>query len=116
MLEKQAIRVVQSDQKGFATQVFLVLKKDEGHRLVINLKVLSRFEHFKMEGFHMVKDMAKKGDWSAKIDLKDVYLLVPVHPSHQKFPALVSMAGQSIPVPVCAIWSILCLSHLHKTN
>ena len=25
------------------------------------------------------------GDWLAKIDLKDAYFLVPVHPSHQKF-------------------------------
>ena len=32
----------------------------------------------------MVKDLIKPGDWLAKIDLKDVYFLVPVYPS-QKF-------------------------------
>ena len=88
MLGKQAIRVVQPDQRGFVSQIFLVPKKDGGYRPVINLKALNKFiveEHFKMEGFHMVKDLIKPGDWLAKIDLKDAYFLVPVHPSHQKF-------------------------------
>ena len=88
MLGKQAIRVVQPDQRGFVSQIFLVPKKDGGHRPVINLKALNKFivkEHFKMEGFRMVKDIIKPGDWLAKIDLKDAYFLVPVHYSHQKF-------------------------------
>ena len=38
-----------------------------------------------MEGFHMVKDLVKPGDWLAKIDPKDAYFLVPVHPNHQKY-------------------------------
>ena len=64
-------------------------KKDEGFRLVINLKALNKFkaeEQFKMEGFHMVKDLAKPGDWLTKLDLKDVYFLVPIDPSYQKHP------------------------------
>ena len=55
-------------------------KKDRGHRLVINLKALNRFvveEHFKMESF---QDLVKPGDCLAKIDLKDAYFLLPVHP------------------------------------
>jgi len=66
MIGKQAISVVLSDQRGFVSQIFLVSKKDGGHRPVINLKALIRFiveEHFKMEGFHMVKDLVKPGDW-----------------------------------------------------
>ena len=88
MLEKQAISLVQPDQRGFVSQIFLVPKKDGGHRPVVNLKALNRFiveEHFKMEGFHMVKDLVKPGDWLAKLDLKDAYFLVPVDPSHQKY-------------------------------
>ena len=88
MIEKRAISVVQPDQRGFVSQIFLVPKKDGGHRPVVNLKALNKFiveEHFKMEGFHMVKDLVKPGDWLAKLDLKDAYFLVPVDPNHQKF-------------------------------
>ena len=70
MVEKQAITVVQPDQRGFVSQIFLVPKKDGGHRPIANLKALNKFiveELFKMEGFHMVKDLVKSGDWLAKI-------------------------------------------------
>ena len=76
MLGKQAIRVVQSDQRGFVSQIFLVPKKDGGHKPVINLKALNKFiveEHFKMEGFCMVKDL--KVNCNAKfLLLKYVYV------------------------------------------
>ena len=42
---------------------------------VVNLKPLNKFvaeEHFKVEGFHMVKDLVNSGDWLTKLDLKDV--------------------------------------------
>ena len=71
----------------YVSQIFLVSKKDGSHRPVINLKALNKFaveEHFKMEGFHMTKDLVKPEDWLAKIDLKDAYFLVPIHPSHQQ--------------------------------
>ena len=42
-------------------------------------------EYFKMEGFHMVKDLVENKDWMAKIDLKDAYFLVPIRPAHQTF-------------------------------
>ena len=115
MLGKQAIRVVQPGQRGFVSQIFLVPKKDGGHRPVINLKALNKFiveEYFKMKGFHMVKDLIKPGDWLAKIDLKDAYFLVPVHPSHQKF----LQFQQTVRVSVSAFRPILCPSHLHKTD
>ena len=54
----------------------------------VNLKALNKYileEHFMMEGFHMVRDLVRQGDWLAKIDLKDAYFLIPVHTCHQKF-------------------------------
>ena len=86
MIGKQA-SVVQPGQEGFVSQIFLVPKKNSGYRPVVNLKALNKFvaeEHFKMEGFHMVKDLVKPGDWLTELDLKDAYFLIPIDPSHQK--------------------------------
>jgi len=33
----------------------------------------------------MVKDLAKPGDWLAKINLKDTYFMAPIDPNHQKY-------------------------------
>ena len=65
MLEKGAIRVIHQHQREFVSQIFLVPKEDGGHQPVVNLKALNRFiveEHFKMEGFHMIKDLVRPGD------------------------------------------------------
>ncbi|CAB4003828.1 Hypothetical predicted protein, partial [Paramuricea clavata] len=43
------------------------------------------YEHFKMEGIHMLRDLLKKGDFFVKIDLKDAYLTVPIWKNHQKY-------------------------------
>ena len=69
-----------------------------------------------MEGFHMVKDLVKPGDWLAKLDLKDVYFLVPIDPNHQKFLQFHAVAGQSIPVSLSAIRPILCPSYLYEVD
>ena len=54
-------------------------QEDGGYHSVINLTALNNHileEHFKMEGFHMVKELIRPQDWLAKVDLKDAYLLV----------------------------------------
>lgn len=59
--------------------VFLVLKKDGGHKPVINLKVLNIFihtKHLKMEGIHPLRVLLYIGDWMAKVDLKDTYYIM----------------------------------------
>ena len=63
-------------------------KKTGGHRPIVNLKPLNKFivyEHFKMENLETVRFLVRKGDWFVKLDLKDAYLTVPVHNSHQKY-------------------------------
>ena len=84
----RAICLLKDHQVGFVSQLFLVPKKDGGFCPVVNLKALNKYileEHFKMEGFHMVRDLVRQGDWLAKIDLKDAYFLILVHPFYQKF-------------------------------
>lgn len=74
---KKAITQVPQNQTGFISQLFLVPKIDGGQRPVINLKTLNRFirwEHFQMEGLHMLPDVLIARDWMVKIDRKDAYL------------------------------------------
>ena len=77
MILKGAISPVKTGiEDGILSRIFLVPKKDGGHRPIINLKRLNNFvphHHFKMEGIHMLKDLLKQGDFMTKIDLKDTY-------------------------------------------
>ena len=69
LVRKGAICLLKDHQVGFVSQLFLVPKKDGGFRPVVNLKTLNKYileEHFKMEGFHMVRDLVRQGDWLAK--------------------------------------------------
>ena len=51
------------------------------------IKRLNKFmikSHFKMEGFHMLKDVLQRGDWMSSVDLKDAYFSVPIAQPHRK--------------------------------
>ena len=91
LLAKKAIHQVLThtpSNRGFISSIFIVPKKDGGNRPVINLKPLNQFliyEHFKMEGIHMLRDLLKQNDYLVKIDLKDAYLTVPIWKDHQKY-------------------------------
>ena len=64
----------------FYSSLFLVPKKSGQMRPVINLRPLNqflRYQHFKMEGIHVVKDLLRQGDWLTRINLKDVYFSIP---------------------------------------
>ena len=81
-------QVTSNTKGGFVSSIFLVDKKDGGRHPVINLKNLNSFvdfQHFKMEGIHMLRDLLKKGDFMVKLDLKDAYFTVPVWIGHQKY-------------------------------
>ena len=36
-----------------------------------------------MEGLHILLELLQAGDWMVKMDLKDAYLQIPIHPTHQ---------------------------------
>ena len=88
MLEKGAISPVENHRDGFLSTIFIVPKKDGGHRPIINLKRVNQFiphHHFKMEGIHMLKDLLRQGDFMAKIDLKDAYFAVQISEPDRKY-------------------------------
>ena len=63
MILKGAISPAETGiEDSFLSSIFLVPKKDGGHRPIINLNRLNKFvpyHHFKMEGIHMLKDLLK---------------------------------------------------------
>jgi len=65
-----------AQQGKFHFPNFCGLQNDGCCHLVINLKALNKFVHFKMGDFHMVK---KNKDWIAKIDKKNLVLIDPAH-------------------------------------
>ena len=89
LLEKSAIMCLPPQLgPGFYSNVFVVPKRDGGWRPIINLQKLNNYihcPHFKMENIFSLRDISKKGDWLAKIDLKDAYLTVPMAEAHQKY-------------------------------
>ena len=73
LLEKKAVRVVSDGSRGIISSVFFIPKKSGGFRPIINLKPLNRFvcyNHFKRQNMEVARQMLRKGDWMAKLDLE----------------------------------------------
>ena len=88
LLQKGALTNVTPDSDQFVSNLFLVPKCDGGSRPVINLKDLNeylQYNHFKMEGIHLLRDLMRPNDWLGKIDLKDAYFVVPIWENHKKY-------------------------------
>ena len=87
LLDKKAIVSVYHHRNLSYSNLFVVENKGGGQRLVINLSSLNSFvrhHHFKMEDLKVVGDILRPQDFMCKIDLKDTYFAVPIHPEHQK--------------------------------
>ena len=112
MLQKGAIEQVSAHAVCFVSALFLVPKKGGQWRPVVNLRPLNRFiqyEHFKMEGIHLVRDLLQEGDCLAKINLKDAYFTVAVAPHHRKYQLAQSMptASTTLTVHVAATMQLV---------
>ena len=89
-IQKRAIHLVSKHDynTGVVSNLFVIPKKGGGQRPVFKLRQLNQFikyERFKMEGIHMLRDLLKPNDFMAKIDLKDAYFTVAIWEGHQKF-------------------------------
>ena len=86
-LKKGAIKLVQPNTKNqFLSSIFIVPKKDSGHRSVIYLNKLNKhipYIHFKMEDLFLLKETLLRGDYICKANLKDAYFSVPLNPKSQ---------------------------------
>ena len=62
-----------------------------------------------MEGLHLLPDLLQPGDWMVKLDLKDAYLQVPIHPEHH-----FSMEEKVLHVQVSTVWPISSAQGIYK--
>ena len=89
MISKKALELAPLPSPGFYNNLFLVPKKSEGLRPVINLKPLNLFikkeKFIKMETTRSIRKALSPGDWVTSIDLKDTYFHVLVHPEFRKY-------------------------------
>ena len=87
LLVKQAVSVVTSPcNESFLSRIFLVPKKDDSQRPVINLHQLNQFviwEHFKMENIHLVQNLIQEETGWYK-DLKDAYFSIPINQEYRR--------------------------------
>ena len=88
LLAKGAICEVPFTTNSFYSRIFLVPKKDCDMRPVIDLSTLNQYiepQHFQMEHLCSIKTLRQQGYYMTKLDLKDAYLSVPIHPDSQKY-------------------------------
>ena len=88
MLENGARREANHCKDQFVSHLFLVSKKDGGQRSAINMTYFNRlipYKHFKMEGFHLLKEILEQCDYLGKLDLKEAYVCIPLYKQSRKY-------------------------------
>ena len=88
LIAKGAVELAPLPSPGFYSRLFVVWKTSGSWHPVIDLSHLNRFvdvSPFQMETIQSVLLSVRQGDWMASIDLKEVYLQVPVHPAFRHF-------------------------------
>ncbi|KAG1462143.1 hypothetical protein G6F46_009464 [Rhizopus delemar] len=67
---------------------FFTIQESTKRRPILDCQRLNQHiqcEHFKMEGVPALRELIEKGDFMCKIDLKDAYTVVPIHPESRQY-------------------------------
>lgn len=62
---------------------FFTIQEPNKRRPILDCQKLNNYiqcQHFKMEGVPALREIMEKNDYICKIDLKDAYVVVPIHP------------------------------------
>ena len=85
---KGTIEKVLDSPGQFVSNICLVEKQDGGSRPGINLKSLNhlvKYKHFQMNGLETPLNSVMEGKFLTKLDLRDAYLSISLHPGDPKF-------------------------------
>ena len=88
LLNKGVITEVSGMELGCIYPIFLQEKKENKHKLILNLNELNKFvphNHFKTDTLKSALNITRKGCFMASIDLTDSYYSVPIEDSLQNF-------------------------------
>ena len=99
------------------SQMFVVREKDKV-RPILNCQRINQFiqcQHFKMESVPILRDLIEAGDWMCKIDLKDAYTMVPIHPESRQYLFFPS-PWYGLPIQVSTLWHECCVESFLQTH
>lgn len=88
LLSIGAISKCQPIEGQFLSDIFLVPKPNGKFRFILNLKKLNKFietVHFKIEDLRTAIKLITRDCYMTKIDLKDAYYLIQIHPNSKKY-------------------------------
>ena len=79
---------------------FFTIQEATKRRPILDCKMINNYiqcSHFKMEGVPALREIIEKNDYICKIDLKDAYVVVPLHQKSRKIFDL-SSSGHSLSI------------------
>ena len=88
LLSKGIIKETCHEEKKFVSPIIISHKSNDGIRLILNLKQLSKnieYHHFKMGTINTILNRITKDCFMAWIDLKDVYYSVKISENFQQY-------------------------------
>ena len=88
LLSKGIIKETCHEEKKFVSPITISHKSNDGIRLILNLKQLSKnieYHHFKMGTINTILNRITKDCFMAWIDLKDVYYSVKISENFQQY-------------------------------
>ena len=88
LMSRGVIKPISDSENGFVSSIFLREKKENKHRLILNLKEFNKnvvYRHFKMDNLKTALNMVRQNCFMASIDLSDAYYRVPVALTDQKY-------------------------------
>ena len=86
-LKKDVIIEANPNEDLFFSNIFVVIQPDKA-RPCIDARPVNEFIenlHFKMEGIQTLRHMIRPRDFLIKIDIKDAYHHIPIHPADQRY-------------------------------
>lgn len=120
LLQKQAIRILPPSDMvgGFYSKYFLVPKRDDGLRPILDLRQVNLYlsrRRFKMLTLRQLSQFIRPGDWFTTVDLQDAYFS---HSHKTRAPEVssVRLSREGLRIPCTAVRPIPSAMRFHEMH